>query len=125
MPNLLTLKLLASRKARMRMLDVIEAMPPEQNRERRWGLERVGRINALEERFIERTVLFTPLAMAMSLVFFSLSLAAIVMTVNLFVLLQWLNPVQAEDVKNRIKKNPPYPQFLICQIYQKSGENHS
>ena len=39
----------------------------------------------------------------MSLVFFSLSLAAIVMTVNLFVLLQWLNPVQPEDVKNRIK----------------------
>ena len=101
--NLLTLKLLASRKARMRMLDVIEAMPPEQSRERRWGLERVERINALEERFIERTILFTPLAMAMSIVFFSLSLAAIVMTVNLFVLLQWLNPVQPEDVKNRIK----------------------
>lgn len=100
--NLLTLKLLASRKARMRMLDAIEAMPPEQSRERRWGLERVERINALEERFIERTVLFTPLAMAMSLVFFSLSLVAIVMTVNLFVLLQWLNPVQPEDVKNRI-----------------------
>ena len=100
--NMLNLKLLASRKARMRMLDAIEAMPPEQSRERRWGLERVGRINVLEERFIERTVLFTPLAMAMSMVFFSLSLAAIVMTVNLFVLLQWLNPVQPQDVKNRI-----------------------
>ena len=36
--NLLTLKLLASRKARMRMLDVIEAMPPEQYREKLWGL---------------------------------------------------------------------------------------
>ena len=101
--NLLTLKLLASRKARMRMLDVIEAMPPEQSRERRWGLERVERINVLEERFIEKTVLFTPLARAMSMVFFSLSLAAIVMAVNLFVLLQWLNPVQPEDVKDRIK----------------------
>lgn len=102
--NMLNLKLLASHKARMQTLDVIEAMLPEQNRERRWGLERVERINVLEERFIERTVLFTPLAMAMSMVFFSLSLAAIVMTVNLFVLLQWLNPVQPEDVKNRIKK---------------------
>ena len=34
--NLLTLKLLASRKARMRMLDVIEAMPTNQNQEKKF-----------------------------------------------------------------------------------------
>ena len=50
--NLLTLKLLASRKARMRMLDVIEAMPPEQYREKLWGLERVERINKREQPLI-------------------------------------------------------------------------
>ena len=36
----------------MRMLDIIDAMPPEQNRERRWGLERIEHINQMEQPLI-------------------------------------------------------------------------
>jgi hypothetical protein len=101
--NLLTLKLLASRKARMQMLDVIEALPPEQHREKHWGLERVERTNKLEERFIANAVMLTPPALLLSIIFASILLAFIILVINLIVMFQWVNPRQPRDIEFRIK----------------------
>ena len=101
--NSLTLKLLTSRKERMQMLDVIEALPPEQHREKRWGLEWVERINKLEERFIANAVMLTPPALLLSIIFASILLAFIILVINLIVMFQWVNPIQPRDIEFRIK----------------------
>ena len=99
--NLLTLKLLASRKARMRMLDVIEAMPPEQYREKLWGLERVERINRREQPLIIHSLI-----LGIRLTFYCLLFLGLPVIIQALLMLMgyWVNTEPLELIERRIGK---------------------
>lgn len=104
--NLLTLKLLASRKERMQMLEVIEAMPPEQHREKRWGLERVERINKREQPLIIHSLI-----LGIPLTFYCLlflGLPIIIQTLltipTLLLTWCWANTEPLELIESRVGK---------------------
>lgn len=103
--NLLTLKLLASRKARMRMLDVIETMPPEQYREKLWGLERVERINKREQPLIIHSLILGIPLTSYCLLF--LGLPIIIQTLltipTLLLMSYWVNTDPLDQIEARIK----------------------
>ena len=104
--NLLILKLLASRKARMRMLDAIEAMPPEQHREKLWGLERVERINKREQPLIIHSLILGIPLTFYCLLFLGLPviIQALLTIPTLFLMGYWANTEPLELIERRIGK---------------------
>jgi hypothetical protein len=105
--NLLTLKLLASRKAWMRMLDVIEAMPTNQNQEKKCRLKQVERINALELKTIVIVMVTEPPILLLCLIFPNYPsgiVAFVLIPLSILALLQWSDTTQLEQIETRIKK---------------------
>ena len=101
----LSLKLLASRKARMRMLDVIEAMPPEQYREKLWGLERVERINKREQPLIIHSLILGIPLTFFCLLFLGLPvIIQILLSIPTLLLMSyWVNTDPLDQIEARIK----------------------
>ena len=105
--NLLTLKLLAIRKAWMRMLDVIEAMPTNQNQEKKCRLKQVERINALELKTIVIVMVTEPPILLLCLIFPNYPsgiVAFVLIPLSILALLQWSDTTQLEQIETRIKK---------------------